>query len=110
MDTAGRVTLQPFNGVIWWPWLDLGSPGRSKMLQGFDVTGKGSCRIEFGWNQDDPRAFTAPLTLVPDTVPGKTIPMMLNAPSYSVRIEYPGNQNWEFLGLQLYLQDQRFQR
>lgn len=97
----------PFNAVIQWPWLDFGQPGVNKMMIGFDLTGDGDCAIEFGYNQSNFGTFTASYDVPPDTVPGQMIPFPLNAPSLSVRLTYPGSQDWQWNYLSLYLQGQR---
>lgn len=97
----------PFEGVLWLPWLDLGSPGITKRLFGFDIVGEGQPTIEFGYNQAIPSAFTAPLQIPADSVPGQMLPMQLSAPSMSVRIKYDGTTPWHFQALNLVLDDDR---
>lgn len=104
----GVIETRAFDSVIWWPWLDMNRPGALKMMMGFDMVGVGCSFVEIGFDQSDKTAFTEPLQVKADTMTGQVIPMMLNAPSFSVRITYPGGQNWEFLGANIYLNDARF--
>lgn len=99
----------PFDALIQWPWLDFEAPGVDKQMESFDIVGYGEADIEFGYDQTAPGYFTEPYRVIPDTVPGTTIPMPLNAPSYSVRLRYHGwspedpeteiNREWGFNAL-----------
>lgn len=97
----------PFSATIQWPWLDFGQPGVNKMMIGFDLVGDGECSIEFGYHQGSPGTFTASYDVPTDTFVGQMIPFPLNAPSLSVRLTYPGGQNWQWNYLSLYLQKMR---
>ena len=80
----------PFDGMIQWPWLDMGRPGDDKQMESFDIVGYGECSVEFGYDQTAPGYFTSPYRVPADTVPGTVVPMPLNSPSYSVRLRYHG--------------------
>ncbi len=106
---ASGATL-PVEAVIQGHYLDLGSPGVTKQVFGFDLSGNGTARISFGLNQNDMAAFTGEATVPADTVPGMVIPCPLMTPSVSVRIRFSSDDNpdgWEWLGTNLYLQDMR---
>ena len=96
-----------FLGVIQWPWLDFGAPGRNKQLIGFDIVGNGTSSIEIGYDQDNAGTFTASYAIPNDTYPGQVIPLPLIAPSMSVKLTYGIDQDWQWNALNLYLQDQR---
>ena len=106
-DEAAPGVVQLFQGVIQWPWLDLGQPSVTKALYGFDVVGRGTVTVEFGYDQTNGGRFTQPYTVPADTVPGMVIPMPLSAPSLSVRLTYDGSEQWQWNAFQLYLQDMR---
>lgn len=96
-----------FEGIVWWPYLDMGSPGTTKLLDSVDIVGYGTCSISIGYNQATTTAYTTPYTIGPDTVPGGRIPMSVAAPSMAVKLVYAPGQSWELLAAALYLQDQR---
>lgn len=106
-DEVSPGVIQPFPGVVQWPYLDFGQPGVTKMLIGFDVVGQGDASVQFGYDQSNPAAFTDPYTVPADTVPGAIIPMPLAAPSFAVRLTFDGAVPWQFQAFNLYLQDQR---
>lgn len=95
-----------FEGVVWFPYLDMGNPGTTKMLEALDITAYGSSAVSIGYDQSNTTAYTTPYTIDPDTVPGGRVPMAVSAPSMSVKVAFAPGQSWELLALQLYLQDQ----
>lgn len=107
-DEVGGVAID-FSGVVWWPWLDFGQPGVTKMLEGFDIVGSGAPSVSIGYDQRNLAAFTAPYAVSPDTMPGGIIPLPVAAPTMSVRIDYAGGQAWNLQAFQLYLDDMRGQ-
>lgn len=112
-DEVGRwadgweFEIVPFVGVVQWAWLDLGQPGVTKTLYGFDIVGEGAVSVSFGIDQSNGGLFTPGFSVPADTVPGMVIPMPLAAPSLSVKLTYDGSTNWQWNALQLYLQDTR---
>jgi hypothetical protein len=106
-DFAGDPRELGFDGLIQWPWLDMGMPGITKQMVGFDLVGNGVASIEFGFDQSQKGYFTDPYEVPEDTVPGMIIPMPLMAPSFSVRLTYEGGQAWKFDALNVYLNDSR---
>jgi len=120
MDPAAKVDCEgsafagypptPFDGVVWWPWLDMGSPGVDKQLIGTDITGTGTPTIDIGYDQSNEAAFTVPFDVPPDSLPGQLIPLEAMAPSFSVRITYKGGtigQKWKLQATNLYWQTMR---
>ena len=94
-----------FDGVIQWPWLDFGAPGRDKMMIGFDNVGDGICSIEVGYSQTTIGAFTTSFDIPADSEPGQIIPLPVTAPSFSIKLTYNSLQEWEWMALQLYIED-----
>lgn len=107
-----------FNGVMQWPYLDVGVLGINKMFVGLDLIGTGQVTIQIGYREDDPTTFsdnagfntsqnvTAPYTIsAADTVPGTPIPIPIDAPSYSIILTWAANQAWSWQAANLYLQD-----
>jgi len=107
-----------FNGVIQWPYLDLGTLGLNKMLIGLDLVGTGSVTIQVGFNQADPTTFSdnagfsTSMNVTPvytvsaaDLVPEEPLPIPINAPSYTVILTFGPNQAWSWQAANLYLQD-----
>ncbi len=94
-----------FEGIIQWPWLDFKSPGRDKMMMGFDLVGEGTLSIEVGYDQTTLHGFTEKFAITADSLPGQIIPLPVTAPSFSIKLTYDGGQAWEWDSMQLYLQD-----
>lgn len=126
IDDANTVissaTPTAFNGLMQWPYLDMGALGRNKMMVGIDLVGEGSCSIQVAFNQADKSTFndnpgfaastgvTAPyFVAIDDTVPGQPLPIPINAPSYSVILTFPGNVTtanaWSWQAANLYVTD-----
>lgn len=110
-----------FNGVIQWPYLDIGVLGQHKQLEGLDIVGDGQVTIQIGWREDDPTTFndnagfgtspnvTPPYTIsAADTVPGTPIPIgPLTAPSYTIILTWGSNQAWTWEASNLYVTDNK---
>jgi hypothetical protein len=109
-----------FNGVVQWPYLDMGALGLNKMMVGVDLVGEGDCYIQLAYNQSDKSTFndnanfatstgvTAPyFVTVDDTVPGEPLPIPINAPSYSLILTFPGSVTsanaWSWEAANLYI-------
>lgn len=95
----------PFSSLVWWPYLDMGSPGITKQLVGVDVVGRGNVQVSIGYNQNDPTAYTTPITIGPDTVPGNLVPIPVAAPSMAVKLTWSGD--WHMDSFALFLNDFR---
>jgi hypothetical protein len=113
----------PFNGVLQWPYIDMGNLGIQKMLLGLDLVGTGMCNVQIAYNQQDPSTFNDSATFttstgvttpyfisMTDVVPGQPIPYPINAPSFSLILTFPGNvttaNNWSWDAANFYLQDE----
>lgn len=94
-----------FEGIIWWNYLDMGTPGAYKMMTGLDVVGYGICEVSVGYDQNNLAAYTTPFEVGPDTVPGGIVPLPLCAPSYSLKLRYLPGQRWSLLAANFYLDD-----
>ncbi|MGH2551204.1 MAG: hypothetical protein ACRDHN_17600 [Thermomicrobiales bacterium] len=109
MDFDGDSRAQPFDGIIQWPWLDLGEPGVNKRIAGMDIATMraNSVAVEFGYDQTDKFAFTPSYEIPGDTMPGAFIPFPLVAPSFSVRLTLSSLDHWQFQSITVYLIDNR---
>jgi hypothetical protein len=96
-----------FEGIVHFPYLDMGEPGTNKMLVGLDVVGAGNPTISIGYDQNNSLAYTTPFPIGPDTVPGGIVPIPVNCPSMSVRLVYAGGEAWQLNAINQYLQDMR---
>lgn len=93
-DEIGGETID-FPGLVWWPWLDFGTPGQTKMLEAFDYVGTGQGpSISVGYDQRSLSAFTPGYQLVSDTMPGGMVPIPVSAPTLSVRLTFAGGVKW----------------
>lgn len=95
--------LIPFDGRAQWNWLDLGSPGDSAELEGFDMEGSGEPSISFGYDQRNTSTFTTPWAFDPDTIVGGIVPYPLMVPTLSVRMDFTGAP-WTLKRVILYTQ------
>lgn len=115
-DTIKRVSEQAvsdvhngtaidFGGVVQWPWLEVGQPGVSKMLEGFDIVATGTPSVSIGYDQRNPDAYTTPYQVPADTVPGDIIPLPVVGPSFSLKVEFGGGEAWNLYQALLYVHD-----
>lgn len=121
-DAGSTLVFETFNGLIQWPYLDMGALGRNKMMVGVDLVGEGNCSIQVAFNQADKSTFndnpgfststgvTTPyFVAVEDTVPGEPLPIPINAPSYSVILTFNGSLNtgsaWSWQAANIYITD-----
>lgn len=107
VDFQGDPRQSTFEGIIQWPWLDMGSPGVTKQMVGFDIVGTGTASIQIGYDQSNKDIYTAAFQVPADSVPGMLIPLPIMAPSMSVRLTYAGGQKWQFNALNVMLNDMR---
>lgn len=96
----------PFEGRLWWPYLDFGLLGIDKMMEGFDVVADGTFRISIGYNQRNTALATPEYALAGDTLDGSMVPMPLTAPSFQFRITFDGSQAWEWSATNMYCNNQ----
>jgi hypothetical protein len=95
-----------FPGTVQWNYLDFGSPGVTKMLEGIDYIGTGQGpSLSIGYDQRNIAAFTAPYELDPDTLPGGIIPFPVAAPTMSVKLDYAGGEAWSLQAVNMYFFD-----
>jgi len=97
----------PFISVLQWPWLDWGQSAVTKMLTGFDLAGEGTVEVEIGYDQNSLDAFTPKFELPGDTYTGSLVPVPVAAPTFSMRLTYRSETNWEWNATNLYVQDHR---
>jgi hypothetical protein len=99
----------PFDGLMSWPYLDMGMLGREKMLHGFDLVIDGTVQVSFGYDQRNFDLATEPYEIEGDTLTGQVVPMPLSGPSFQLRLAFPAGQAepWEWQAASLYLDDMR---
>ena len=106
-DVDGVAT--GFPGIVQWPWLDMGAPGATKMLEGFDLVASGSPSVSVGYDQRIAGAFTTPYAVDPDTLPGGVIPLPVMGPSFALRVDFAPGSNWSLQAANLYVDDTKGQ-
>lgn len=106
IDDSGGANVT-FVGDVWWPYLDFGALGVTKSLIGFDIVADGTFTVSIGYNQKDDTKFTAPYSIVGDTLVGDIIPIPVSAPSLQLRLQFAGNEAWEWSAAALHLMDFR---
>jgi hypothetical protein len=99
----------PFEGIVQWPHLDLGSFGVEKQFVGFDLvaTAPEGVSVSIGYDQRDLDARTTDYEMDADTLPGKLVPIVVTAPSFDMRLTFAGGQRWEWQASCLYINDRR---
>lgn len=101
-------TSTPIASAVQWPWLDLGSPGITKMMHGVDVVASltSAPAVSIDYDQRTAGAFvTTPYTLTShDTLPGTVTPIPVSAPSFSVRLTF-SEGGWSLQMVNLIVQD-----
>lgn len=103
-EVDGETTA--FTGTVWWPWLDFGSPGVTKMLEGFDYIGTGQGpSIQIGYDQRNVDTMTPAYQLDNDTLPGGIIPLPVSGPTFSVKLTFAGGEAWRVNAVNLSLFD-----
>lgn len=96
----------PFTGTVWWPWLDFGKAGATKMLEGFDYVGTGQGpSISIGYDQRSADVFTDAYQIDPDTLTGGIVPFPVSAPTLSVKLEFAGGAEWNVQSVLLSVRD-----
>lgn len=94
--------------TIRWPYLDFGAPGQIKGMVGFDMVGTGTVSVQFGYDQRDFNVVTPAYSITADTVPGNIIGFPWSAASWSPTLQFSSDDGeWEWLAMQMYLQDFR---
>jgi len=104
-DSGGANTAFP--GIVWWPFIDLGSIGKDKVLEGMDLVCTGSGKINILYNENDFTQMTADYAFTGDTLPNMgMLPFPLTSPSFSVKLTFDGVQTngapWEWQVTTLY--------
>jgi hypothetical protein len=99
----------PFEGVIHWPHLDLGSFGVEKQMVGFDLvaTAPEGVRVSIGYDQRNLAYRTTDYEMDADTLPGKLVPIVVTAPSFDMKLTFESGQRWEWNASCLYINDRR---
>lgn len=94
--------------TIRWPYLDFGAPGVTKGMIGFDMVGNGTVTVQFGYDQRNFATLTPAYEVTADTVTGSIIGFPWSAASWSPQLQFSSNDGeWEWLAMQMYLQDFR---
>lgn len=106
VDDAGGTDTE-FLGRVYWPYLDFGALGVTKFLHGVHIVADGDFDISIGWDQKNDASFTSAYSVSGDTLTGDIIPFPLAAPSFKLRLDFDGDQSWEWSASALYMDDFR---
>jgi len=103
-NPGGSGNSVPFTGEVTWPYLDLGTPGVDKDLEGVNIVCDGTGEISIGYDQTNFDAATTPFAFDGDTLPSLgMIPLPMTAPSFQLRLTWDAGQSWEWEMAALYL-------
>lgn len=99
----------PFQGVIWWPYLDFNALGVEKQFQCFDIVADAplGVSVSVGYSQRDINARTDDYLIGGDSLPGQAIPLPVAGPSFDFRLTFEPSQYWEWQAAVIYIQDMR---
>jgi hypothetical protein len=90
----------PFDGLMWWEYLDFGPVGLEKQLEGFSLVCTGDCTVTVGYNQAKTMLATAPYKVHGDTLGDVgMIPFPVTAKSFQFRLDFGTLQDWEWNSL-----------
>lgn len=93
-----------FTGNLTWNFLDFGTLGIDKDLEGIDLVCTGSVTINVGYDQQNPSLTTPDYVIDGDTLPGPgMIPFPMTAPSFQFSLTFAGNTAWEWEALNVYV-------
>jgi len=108
-EVGEDIVGEEFEGVIHWPFLDFGTVGVDKELQGFDLvaTAPEGVAVSIGYNQRNINDRTEDYDVDPDTINDQVVPFPMTAPSFDLRLTFAADQSWEWFAANLYLQDRR---
>lgn len=98
----GEWVAFPYDGVVWYPWLDFGTPGADKDMMAFDIIGAGVPTVDVGYNQNDIAAFAESIAVPEDTLYDGPVPYEITAPSLSIRITFEGGTAWKLNAFNVY--------
>lgn len=100
----------PFQGIIQWPHLDMGTGAREKQMVGLDLVADApeGVLVSVGYNEKDLAQRTADYLVPADTLPGPNmVPFPVSGPTFDLRLTFPAGQEWEWEAATLYVQDWR---
>lgn len=98
-----------FEGVVWWPYLDMGAIGVEKGMVGLDLvcTAPEGVFVSVGYNQNNRTQRTPDYEVDADTLTGDIVPFPVSGPSFDLRLTFSANQAWEWNAANLYINDWR---
>ena len=103
-DIVDVNTHVAFTGNITWPFLDFGTLGVDKDLEGIDLVCTGSATINIGYDQTNFASVTPSYVIAGDTLPGGgMIPFPMTAPSFQFSLTFAAGQAWEWEALNVYV-------
>ena len=98
-----------FEGIVQWPWIDMGAIGPTKRLHGIDLVATGKPSIAIGFDQVNKNVFTPDYAIPPDTLTGGIIPYSLAGPTFSLRVKFAPGEEWSLKSALLYVDDSKAQ-
>jgi hypothetical protein len=96
-------------GIVWWPFLDMGAIGVEKGLVGLDLvaTAPEGVAVSIGYNQNDNTQRTPNYEIDADTLAGQLVPFPVSGPSFDLKLTFEPGQAWEWQATNMYVQDWR---
>jgi WD40 repeat protein len=95
-------TTEGYDGVVWWPWLDFGTPGADKEMVGIDMIASGLPTVDVGYDQKNKDRFGEAVPVPDDTLYDGPVPYEITAPTLSIRITFSGGTAWKLNAVNVY--------
>jgi hypothetical protein len=110
-DDVGASSNQMYEVAVQWPWLDLSSAGVEKMICGVDCVvdqdATTTTSIQLGYNENDPSAFTVPVSITTDTRPGQIVPIPVAGVTFAPKITHTSDKDWTLSAFTIYYNTMR---
>jgi len=91
--------------VLQWPFIDMGTIGYDKAMEGLDLVIDGTCTVNILYNERDFTQMTPNYAVSGDTLDEVGMrPFPMTAPSYSVMLTFDAGQAWEWQVTNLYIE------
>jgi hypothetical protein len=97
------------DGVVWWPYLDMGTIGVEKGMVGLDLvaTAPEGVSVSIGYNQNNNTQRTPDYMMDADSLTGQMTPFPVSGPSFDLKLTFEPGQAWEWQAANIYIQDWR---
>lgn len=100
--TASTDDGSQFEVLLDLPYMDLKTPGQTKMIYGADIVMEGACEFSIGFDVRDPDAYTPAVKVKGNTRPGGIIPIECAGTEFALRFRNYDNKSFRLDAVTLY--------